>query len=75
MSFDEDSIAFLGGIIIGFIGGTILFLVMSVKDFNKNLTSLQKRAIEMNYGEYNSKTGAFEWIDKNVQKLIEGEKK
>ena len=36
---------------------------------------LQKRAIEMNYGEYNNKTGNFEWIDKNVQKLVEGEKK
>lgn len=48
----------IGGSIVGFVVGTVLF--------SNNITNddLKKQAIENNCAQYNPTTGKFEWIKK-----------
>ena len=72
MDFTNYKIAF--GAVIGFGFGVLLMSILLVNVNNIKNTDRIKRIIEVNAGQYNSKTSKFEFTDKNVQYIITGVK-
>jgi len=68
MNDSDSGFSFLAGMMVGVVIIVLAFLFIgsTVEDASR------KRAVEKKFAQYNSETGKFEWINKDVGYVVDG---